>query len=168
MTTIYVNHTLGVVMTDTRTTTTYVKSFLGLIPVGTYDVYDDTGIKAIHVHDRIFVESGSCSESTKILRYLTDGTPIEPAHKKHKLISNCFLVDKNWVLQIAIDKGKVIKKFTALGPTAWYSTGSGASALYEALKGYGFNPTMEQAIAAFKTVHFSDRFTSSDVQIYQM
>lgn len=168
MTTIYVNHKLGVVMTDTRTTTTYIKSFLGLVKVGTYDVYDDSGIKAIHVHDRIFVESGSCSESAKILQYLTDGTPIKPAHKKNKLISNCFLVDKNWVLQIAINKGKIIKKFIALEPDAWYSTGSGADALYKALEAYNFNPSFEQAIDAFKTVHFSDRFTSSDVRIYQI
>lgn len=168
MTTIYVNHKLGVVMTDTRTTTTMVESFLGLIPVGTYDVYDDNGIKAIHVHDRIFVESGSCSESTKILQYLTHGKPIVPAHKKHKLISNCFLIDKNWLLQIAIDKGKVIKKFQPLSPDAWYCTGSGASALYNALKVYDYKPTMEQAIAAFKTVHFSDRFTNNKVNIYQI
>lgn len=168
MTTIYVNHGLGVVMTDTRTTTTMVESLFGLIPIGTYDVYDDNGIKAIHVHDRIFVESGSCSESTKILQYLTNGTPIIPAHKKHKLISNCFLVDKNWVLQIAIDKGKVIKKFHAVNSSAWFCTGSGGPALYKALKAYDYKPTMEQAIAAFKTVHFSDRFTNSQVNIYQI
>lgn len=168
MTTIYVNHNLGVVMTDTRTTTTMVESFLGLIPVSTYDVYDDNGIKAIHVHDRIFVESGSCSESTKILQYLTHGTPIVPAHKKHKLISSCYLVDKNWVLHITINKGVLKKKFYAVDESAWYCGGSGSEALVESLRVYNFKPTIDEAIAAFKSVHFSDRFTNSYVQIYQM
>lgn len=168
MTTVYVNHGLGVVMTDTRTTTTMVSSFLGLIPVGTYDVYNDNGVKAINVHDRIFVESGSCSESDKILQYLTTGKPIVPAHKKHKLISCCFLVDKNWTLHITINKGVLRKKFYVVDKGSWYSFGSGGEAMKQALAIYGYKPTMEQAIAAFKTVHFSDRFTSSQVQIYNI
>lgn len=167
MTTIYVNHNLGVVMTDTRTTTTVMESLFGFL-WKSYDRYNDNGIKAIHVHDRIFVESGSCEESTKILQYLTHGIPIKPAHKKHKLISSCFLVDKNWILHIYIKNGKVHKKFNAVSKTAWFTTGSGSEALYDALKVYNFNPTIEQAIAAFKTVHFSDRFTNSHVAIYQM
>ncbi|WNV47569.1 hypothetical protein ENKO_466 [Klebsiella phage fENko-Kae01] len=167
MTTIYVNHKLGVVMTDTRTTTTVQETFLG-IPIATYDTFNDDGVKAINVHDRIFVESGSCEESTKILQYLAHGTPIKPAPKKYKLLSNCFLVDKNWLLQIYIQKGKVHKRFHVVKEDSWYCTGSGSNALYEALKVYDFKPTLEEAISAFKTVHFSDRFTSNQVLIYKI
>lgn len=167
MTTIYVNHKLGVVLTDTRTTTTITETLFGL-PWNSYDEYNDNGVKAIHVHDRIFVESGSCCESTKILQYLTHGTPIIPSHKKYKRTSSCFLVDKNWLLHIYIQKGKVHKKFFALKSDAWYCTGSGAEALKKALEVYNFNPTMDEAIAAFKTVHFSDRFTSNQVRIYNI
>lgn len=168
MTTIYVNHTLGIVMTDTRATTTITEYLFGIIPIKKYEVYNDNGLKAIHVHDRIFVESGHCHESTKILRYLTDGTPIKPEHKKLGMRSICFLVDKNWVILFIIDKGKLTKKFIPLSGTSWYSTGSGNAALFEALKVYNFNPTLEEAIAAFKTVHFSDPYTNSYVQIYNM
>lgn len=166
MTTIYVNYQLGVVMTDTRTTTTYGEYLFGIFKVGSFEEYNDNGTKAINVHDRIFVESGSCSESAKILQYFIDGTPIKPAHKKHKQISSCLLIDKNWILHISITNGVLKKKFYTPSKTTWYSLGSGADALTEALRVYEFQPTVEQALSAFEIVKQQDSNTGGSTRIY--
>lgn len=167
MTTIYVNHNLGVVLTDTRTTTTHSASLFGFT-ISSVDTYNDDGLKAIYVHDRIFVESGSCSESTKILQYLVHGTEVKPAPAKHDLNSVCLLVDKNWVLELIIQKGVFKKRFNVVKNTAWYYTGSGSAALAEALKEYNSNITLPEAIDAFKKVHLTDRFTNDQIRIYHM
>lgn len=168
MTTIYVNHELGVAMTDTRTTTTYDYVIFGCIKVGEHETFNDNTYKAIHVHDRLFIQSGDCGESTKTLQYLIDGTPIVPAPKKQKKSSVCFYVDKNWLLVFTLSKGKVQKKFYALSPDAWYSTGSGGDALSSALEKYNFKPTFEEAISAFKMVSKTDQYTSDKINIYNI
>lgn len=166
MTTIYVNHRLGVVLTDTRTTSTHYNTLFG-ITIKSYNTYFDDSHKAMYIHDRVFTVSGSVLESDKIIRFLTLGEPIVPANKKEKLSCNCLLVDKNWTLQFIINNGKFWKNFVITTPTWTYGTGSGWDTLSESLKDKE-NSTLEEVIVAFKTIHIKDEFTNDQIRLYKI
>ena len=166
MTTVYVNSRLGVVLTDTRTTSTTYNELFGFI-LNERDEYFDNATKAMYLHDRVFAISGCTTETDKIARYIAFGEPIVPEPKKEKVIGNCVLVDKNWVLQILVENGKTKKIFYPY-PKNWsWGTGSGWDALRDALKVYE-EPTLDEVIAAFKTVHKSDKYTNDQIKIYKI
>jgi len=167
MTTIYVNPRLGVVLTDTRTTSTTYNEFFGFT-VNERDTFIDNSTKAMYLHDRVFAISGCVEETEKIARYIAFGEPIIPAPKKSKISGNCILVDKNWILQIITNKGEVSKIFFPIPHKNWaWGTGSGWDALKKELSVYD-EPTLDEVIAAFKTVHKSDKYTNDQIKLYKI
>lgn len=166
MTTVYVNKRLGVVLTDMRTTTSTYREFFGL-EFGVVNTFSENTNKAMYIHDRVFAISGCTTETEKVAQYLAYGIPLVPAPKSEKLCANCLYVDKNWILQIILEKGKVQKYFLPIKSGFHCGTGSGWAALEKELKKYS-EPTLDEVIAAFKTVHKSDKYTNDQIQIHKI
>lgn len=176
MTTIYVNHERGLVLTDSCVTTVeswtyhtmasyYLPWFFKPKTVEKILRQTQTNQKAFWVHDRIFAGSGSCSGIEKYISNLVAKTNFTFDEDDDFFGT---LVGASWVLKVKVKDGKLTTKFDAIGAGYTLAFGSGGINLTKLVmsddKDLGEDLDI---INAFKCGAALDQYSDTNVNIYR-
>lgn len=171
MTTVYVDKRAGLVLTDSRVTTTEERKFLGCIPLATKTTYGVVNQKAFYIHDRLFCAAGVVSEIDKVIQYLIYGKPVYP----HRTSScHCMLIGKEYVIHFIIFKGKLHKHVEFFKSNWCMAIGSGALHISgiryrgDIIINDSEDEVRELIIDAFRQVRIKDIYTDDNVNLYRI
>lgn len=168
MTTVYIDKRCGLVITDSRVTSTEQRAFLGIFPLREKKHYFVTSQKSMYVHDRLFTSCGSLSEIDKVLNYLCYGTPVIPSRKNN---CHCVLLDKEYCIHLIVHNGKFIKKTEFIDNNYKFSMGSGSPYMdlaIDAIPGLVDVPFHEYVLNQFMKVHTKDEYTDDNIIVYKI
>lgn len=176
MTTVYVNHNLGIVLTDSRSTSIEECSFMEKIfhklfrtsPACYFEVVPQ---KALFFADRILACSGDVSEIDKYLNHLFFKTAFV---RDKKTNFSMLLVGASWVLKIwSFHEEKVHKKLFPIGQQGigMFGIGSGSTYLNSIIWGTPEKPissfTEEYVISEFAKCTTKDKFSDTNVNLFR-
>lgn len=134
MTTIYLNHNLGLLVTDSRATTTVTEySMLSLMLPRFFNpkvkVISNSVVpsKSLWIHDALFTASGDVQQVDAYLNHLLLGKELE-LEKRSAFNFNALLIGRSWVKCIDVLDGKLSSEFYCVGQNGRFnaSLGSGS------------------------------------------
>lgn len=179
MTTIYLNHNLGLLVTDSRATETEIEFCFWnrVLPFFFKPKVHFIGNKVIAqkslwVHDNLFTASGSVEQIDQYLNHLIFGTT--PCYKTSKQFNfNALLIGRSWVLCIDCESGKVTKQFYCVGQNGRFnlSMGSGGNLVSHLVQGNenvrAKDLSEEYVLREFKEHVVNDPYSDDNINIYR-
>ncbi|ELW0836412.1 hypothetical protein ACRYKS_25095 [Escherichia coli] len=164
MTTVYIDKRLGVLLTDSKVTSTEQRSFLNLFPLKPKLSYGVVSQKTLYVHDRLFSACGEVSEINKVLRYLISQETVIPDRKAS---CHCVLVSKDYIIHLIVNKGKFTKKIDYLHNDYTFFMGSGGEYMLDAAVHEEYNTLLDKVFDTFMDVHNHDIYTDDNINVYR-
>ena len=178
MTTIYLNHKLGLLITDSRATQTEVafnfwnyvfpKIFKSKINTVGHTVVSQ---KSVWLYDKLFTASGNVWQIDKYLNYIIFGQ--EPNFAPEPEYNfNAMLISKSWVLCLDCECGKLSKQFYCIGQNGTFtvSMGSGADHIIHLVYGNDMvnvkDLTEEYIISEFRNNVVLDPHSDDNINVY--
>lgn len=164
MTTVYIDKRLGVLMTDSRVTSTRPRFFLGIFPLKEKNHYGVVSQKTLYVHDRLFSAAGSVSEIDKVLNYLITGEKVIPSKK---LSCHCVLLSKDYCIHFVLVDGKFVKKLVFLHKDYTFFMGSGGEYMIDAACHEDYSTLQAKVLDTFMKVKNHDCFSDDNINVYR-
>lgn len=165
MTTVYVNKRLGIALTDSRATEEVPRYFLGHFPLTPIPKKTVVNQKAIYIHDRLFLATGSVAIINRIAQYFVTG--VVPYIPNKKQSCECLLVGDEYSIKVTVEKGKFKKKVLFTKNDFYCIMGSGTKILFDLLKIDG-TETANDVIKQFRKVTRYDPYTDDNINLYRI
>ncbi|EON7637039.1 hypothetical protein ABV23_RS00910 [Escherichia coli] len=164
MTTVYVDKRVGLLLTDSRVTTSTERYFLGLFPLKPKKQYGVVTQKSLYIHDRLFSAAGSVNEINKVLMYLIYGDIVLPSRKEN---CHCVLLSKDYCIHLGTKNGKFFKYLEFMHEEYVFFMGSGGEYMVDAAVHENQDTLLQKIFSTFKEVKNHDEYTDDNINVYQ-